>query len=215
MKLSGQTLRFSASDLANYLSCRHLTILDLLLARKEIAPPSWDNPHAHVLQERGLAHERAYLDHLGGKGLSIVDLSNEKDERSAASTFDAMRRGDPVIVQAVLDDGAWRGRADVLLRVDNTRICRFGNWSYEPVDCKLARETKAETILQLCLYCELITSLQGVEPEFFHVIRPEVEFAPESYRVASFAAYSRLIKKELENAVAALGIVLSISGGAQ
>jgi uncharacterized protein len=202
MKVSGQTISFAATDLANHLSCGHLTVLDLLLARKEIAAPVWDNPHARVLQERGFAHERAYLDHLRTKGLNVFDLSGETEQSSATLTLDAMRRGDPVIVQAMLGEGSWRGRADVLLRVNNGRRTNFGNWSYEPLDCKLARETKAETILQLCLYCELIAGLQGIEPEFFHVIRPEVRFAPESYRLTSFLAYYRLVKTDLEHAVA-------------
>jgi len=201
MKVSGQITVFSATDLANHLSCRHLTKLDLLVARKEIAAPVWENPHARVLQERGFGHERAYLDYLRRKGLSVFDLSSETEERSVTSTCEAMQRGDAVIVQAVLGDGAWRGRADVLLRVDHGQTSMFGNWCYEPVDCKLARETKAETILQLCLYCELLAGLQGIEPEFFHVVRPEVAFAPESYRLSSFAAYCRRVKNSLQKAV--------------
>jgi uncharacterized protein len=98
-----------------------------------------------------------------------------------------------------LDSGDWRGRADVLLRVK--KPSRLGNWSYEVVDCKLARETKAETILQLCLYSELLTKLQGVEPESFHIIRPNVGFEPECYRLVAYAAYCRVVKKALQDAV--------------
>lgn len=52
-----------------------------------------------------------------------------------------MKTGAQVIVQATLDSGDWRGGTDVLLRVKEPS--RLGNWSYEVVDCKLARETKA------------------------------------------------------------------------
>ena len=92
----------------------------------------------------------------------------------------------------------------MLLRVEQreNRVA-LGNWSYEAVDCKLARETKAETILQLCLYSELVAELQGLEPEFFHVIRPNTGFEPESYRLASFAAYYRVVKRALQEAVEA------------
>jgi hypothetical protein len=44
------------------------------------------------------------------------------------------------------------------------------------------RETKAEPILQLCLYSELVAELQGLEPELFHVIRPNVAFEGETAR---------------------------------
>jgi hypothetical protein len=71
MKLFDRTPALSATDLANHLSCRHLTALDLLLAKGEIAAPSWDNPHLRVLQQRGLEHERAYIESLRTKGLSV------------------------------------------------------------------------------------------------------------------------------------------------
>jgi uncharacterized protein len=113
-----------------------------------------------------------------------------------------MRSGVHAIVQAGLGSGDWRGRADVLIRVERLeKPSGLGHWSYELVDCKLARETKAETILQLCLYSELVTELQGLEPEYLHVIRPNVGFQPESYRLAAFAAYYRVVKSALLEAV--------------
>ena len=76
MKERHGTVYVSATDLANHLSCRHLTTLNLSLAKGEIDEPSWENPHLRVLQQRGLEHEKAYIDSLRSKGLSVVDLSN-------------------------------------------------------------------------------------------------------------------------------------------
>jgi uncharacterized protein len=59
----------AATDLANHLSCRHLTTVDLRLAKGEIAEPSWENPHLVVLQQRGLEHEKAYIAWLRSQGL--------------------------------------------------------------------------------------------------------------------------------------------------
>jgi predicted RecB family nuclease len=115
-----------------------------------------------------------------------------------------MKSGTQAIVQASLASGDWRGRADVLLRIEQReKPSLLGSWSYEAVDCKLARETKAETILQLCLYSELVAELQGMDPEFFHVVRPYVGLQPESYRLSAFAAYYRAIKMNLLGAVKA------------
>jgi uncharacterized protein len=155
-----------------------------------------------VLQQRGLEHERAYISSLQARGLAIADVSQEPEGTAADATLAAMQRGAQVIVQANLLNGNWRGRADVLLRIDQPeRPSRFGTWSYEAVDCKLALETKAETILQLCLYSDLLSELQGLETEFFHVIRPRVDVEPESYRLSAFAAYYRVVKRSLEAAV--------------
>jgi predicted RecB family nuclease len=190
-------IRLSATDVANHLSCKHLTTLNLLLAKGALAAPDWANPDLKVLQQLGLDHEKAYVDNLRTTGLSVVDVSQEANSRDA--TLDAMKKGIQVIVQANLASGEWLGRADVLLRVEQPSA--LGDWSYQAVDCKLSRTTKAETILQLCFYSELLTDVQGREPESFHVIRPHTNYEPESHRVSQYAAYYRYVKRAVKHAV--------------
>jgi predicted RecB family nuclease len=190
-------IRLSATDVANHLSCKHLTTLNLLLAKGAVSAPEWANPDLKVLQQLGLDHEKAYVDNLRSRGLSIVDISQEANSRDA--TLDAMKKGVQVIVQATLASGEWLGHADVLLRVDQSSA--LGGWSYEAVDCKLSRTTKAEAILQLCFYSELLTAVQGREPEMFHVIRPHTEYEPESHRFSQYAAYYRYVKRAIKHAV--------------
>ena len=119
MKSHKGGVRLSASDLANHLGCRHLTFLDLGAARGEIEAPMYRDVALEALQERGLAHETAYVDSLRTQGLSIVRLP---DDLSAQEAFDqtsaAMREGRDVIVQATLLGDGWMGRADVLRRVE-------------------------------------------------------------------------------------------------
>lgn len=202
MRIHESMVVLTATDLANHLSCCHLTALDLRLARGEIVEPSWSAPHLSVLRERGQEHEKKFLESLRTKGLAIVDLSEHTNENTNEATLSAMKSGAQVIVQASFVSGDWRGRPDVLLRVDrNEKQSRFGTWSYEVVDCKLARETKAETILQLSLYSDLLTEMQGSEPELLHVIPPNVDFRPESYRYSAFAAYYRSVKRALHSTV--------------
>ncbi|MGB7947169.1 MAG: TM0106 family RecB-like putative nuclease, partial [Candidatus Binatia bacterium] len=162
--------------------------------------PTWKSPDLWVLQERGFEHEKAYLGFLADKGLSIVDMRDVEDDGTAfAKTCAAMESGNPVIVQATLESGQWFGRADVLQRVE--RPSKLGDWSYEVYDCKLARATKAETILQLSLYSELLGTVQGVLPEYMYVVPPAEKFEAEPYRVLDFAAYYRYVKARLEKTV--------------
>jgi predicted RecB family nuclease len=77
---------------------------------------------------------------------------------------------------------------------------RLGTWSYEVYDCKLARETKAATILQLSLYSRLVEAIQGVLPDSMYVVPPGETFKPEQYRVLDYAAYYRYVKSRLETA---------------
>src|SRR5271155_5432013 len=100
MRIRQGAVTIAATDLANHLSCHHLTTLDLRLAKGEIAEPSWENPHLRVLQQRGLGHEKAYIESLRCKGLSMVDLSNEAEEAAGEATRAAMESGPQVIVQA-------------------------------------------------------------------------------------------------------------------
>ena len=132
MRVRQGTVSFTATDLANHLSCRHLTTLDLLLAKGEIAEPSWENPHLLVLQQRGLEHEKTYIDSLRSKGLAIVDLSNEAEEMAGEATWAAMKSGAQAIIQAGLGSGDWRGRADVLLRVERPE--NRATWAIGPTN---------------------------------------------------------------------------------
>src|SRR5436190_7167532 len=110
-----------------------------------------------------------------------------------------MERGAEVIAQGALSDGEWFGRPDVLRRVA-TKSERWA-WSYEVADTKLARETKAATILQLSLYSDLVGRIQGTMPEFLWVVPPGEGFAGEKYRVSEYAAYYRYVRERLRRAV--------------
>ena len=67
-------IQFSANDLVNHLACRHLTELNLeVTSGLRSAPGGWD-PALALLRERGLAHERAYIEHLK------LDFAQKLDE---------------------------------------------------------------------------------------------------------------------------------------
>jgi uncharacterized protein len=200
VKLDAGTLRLAATDLANHLACRHLTGLDLGAAEGRWKPPDFFRPEAEVLRELGFQHERAYLLHLEEQGRKITHLDMKADGASGLErTLAAMRAGAEVIAQATLASGRWLGRADVLLRVE--RGSALGAWSYEALDTKLARETKAGAILQLCLYSELLGTIQEQLPEFMYVVPRKPGFPLEPYRVEDYLAYYRLVRRRLEEVV--------------
>ena len=149
-------------------------------------PSSWTN-------DVQICHSAARTDLCGGRGAILVPTA------TPAATRRAMEAGFGVIVQATLRNDLFSGIADVLLRVDSTASSLPG-YAYEPADTKLALETKAGTILQLCTYAELLLSMQGAAPDRVHVITP---LRRETYRTAQFAAYYRLARARLEAAVIA------------
>ena len=200
MRSHDGVLHLSATDLAGHLSCAHLTALDAAVARGTRDKPGFWDPLGDILRVRGNQHEQAYLDHLQDAGYEIVQISDIGLNRKAADeTAAAMHAGAAIISQGVLLHGRWGGRADILRRVDSPS--KLGPWSYEVIDTKLARETSGASILQLCLYADLVARVQGVVPEFVHVVVPWSDFEPQRYRTSDFFAYYRLVRQSLETSV--------------
>src|ERR1700704_534492 len=119
MRRVWSVIELSAANLIRHLGCPHLTQLALAVATgKEKAPKIWD-PLLELLWERGLAHERSYIEHLDASGFKIARIDGFGIEpKQLKDTADAMRAGVPIIVQGALAHGRWRGRPDVLKRVE-------------------------------------------------------------------------------------------------
>jgi len=200
--LRGGEFALFATDLSNFLGCRHRTALDMSLALGKRTVAKYNDPLLELLRKRGFEHERRFVDQLSAGAATVVDIPEEvRDDERAARTLNAMREGVDLIVQGGLRDTEWNGRPDVMRRVAKpSRL--LGDWSYEVYDTKLARETKAGTILQLCLYSELVASVQGDTPDRFHVITPDAETPQQTYRFADYAAYFRLVRRQMAAAMA-------------
>lgn len=200
-KRAGQTL-FSATDLIAFLDCEHRTAIDLralddqdLLAERCEADES-----TQLIAQKGNEHERHYLDRLVAQGLRVVDVTEGggTNEDKINRTLRAMEDGAEVIFQATLADGPWIGHADFLRRVEG-RPSRWGDWSYEVADTKLARSAKAKFLIQLSLYSDLLTLAQGVAPERMHVVLGTQE--EQSFRVADHLHYVTRLKQRFLEAV--------------
>lgn len=206
MRLSGTQLDLSATDLSNFLACRHRTALDMAVALgTEKRPPKYEDPLLEILWQRGLEHEQRYVEKLKAQGLTVTDLRDIQDrDEHVAKTREAIEAGIDVIVQGALRDGRWFGLPDVLRKVSPRAESREPNASrllkgtrraeYEVVDTKLSRDTKTGTILQLGLYSEMLALVQGSRPERFCVVTP---YAEHEYRLDDFAAYVRMVRRQM------------------
>ena len=201
MRLQKDQLLLSASDLSAHLGCQHRTQLDRRAALGQLKAPPPD-PMLAVLQARGLAHERAYVEYLESeRPIQKVELANTPlDAEGMEAARRAMASGADVITQAPLVAGRFRGIADVLLRDDEPSPA-LGAWSYLVVDTKLASETRAGTLLQLCLYTHIVGAIQGLVPEEFWVVSPGAFENPEKFRTTDYMAFARRIEQQLTEAV--------------
>jgi predicted RecB family nuclease len=201
MHVHGHELVLSATDLSNFLGCRRRTGLDMAVAYGKLSRPYRDDPLLELLWQRGDEHEKRFVASLRAESATIVDLSGLDDPvERVAMTLEEMAKGTDVIVQGGLSDDRWFGKPDVMRRV--ARPSSLGDWSYEISDTKLARETRAGTIMQLGLYSEMLAAAQGVRPECFHVVTPDVTTPVHTYRVDDYAAYFRMVRGKMVDTVA-------------
>jgi predicted RecB family nuclease len=190
---------FSATDIASFLACRHTATLARAEWRNEITKPFFKNQTIDLLRTLGIEHEQRYLRELTGKGgLSIAQIATSGNWKDAvAETVQALRQGADVVYQATFLDGQWGGRSDFLVRVNTPSA--LGSWSYEVVETKLARSTKATALVQLCFYSDLLARIQGTEPQWMHVVLGGTA-DPEPFRVQRYVAYFRKVRGEFEKA---------------
>jgi predicted RecB family nuclease len=197
MQLTADRLLLSASDLVAFLECEHLSALDLRVARgiEAIQPTRTDS--TDLVARKGDEHERAFLGSLFERGLDVVLVplvvdGATSDREALNRTQAAMRAGADVVYQGALADGEWRGFADFLERVP-VPCPAFGDYSYEVVDTKLARHAKPGYLVQLCLYSDLLSRVQGRLPQRMHVVLGSGE--RKTFRVDEFFAFYRRLRR--------------------
>src|SRR6266542_749858 len=191
---------FSPSAIADFLACQHLSVLNRAAKAGEIKKPYFPDPGVELLRKLGHAHEQRYFNQLIERGVEVFTVPDGLSWSDAAvKTVEAMRAGAPAIYQASVLSNEWYGRADFLLRVETPS--ELGGWSYEVVETKLARSTKARALIQLCFYSELVGAIQGRLPERMHVVLGGGAQA-EAFRVERYVAYFRKVKREFEAALA-------------
>ena len=216
MKITDTGLRLSASDVANFLACQHLTRLDLLAARSELRPPRTCDVGFQDLVARGEAHELIVLERFRAAGLGVAEIASAPDAEAEAAqaTREALRGGADVIYQGVLlgppgtggpGSPALLGRPDFLVRADLLPApdgqARPAGDHYEVVDAKLARSAKGRAVAQTAFYTGLLTAAQGVAPRWMHLALGDGELA--SFKVSDYAAYERQARRVLADFIAA------------
>ena len=187
--LSGKL--FSASDLVNFAACSHLTHLDLVNMDTPL-PKAADSEEMVLIQDKGFEHEGRYLEHLRTLHGDVVDLKSDgTDPQAFASTCVALQSGTPVLFQPTFLSAPWVGHADFLIRVETPS--KLGAFSYEVVDTKLSRTSRAKFLLQLCLYSEMLAEVQGVVPRNMYVVLGDGR--KETFIVADYLRYYRQLKQ--------------------
>jgi hypothetical protein len=86
-------VNLSASDLVGHLNCRYLTKIDLAVVHRELQKPSIWDPVLEVLAERGVLHERSYVERLKLNGFEVVNIEGALIDSSTVKRTPAAARG--------------------------------------------------------------------------------------------------------------------------
>jgi uncharacterized protein len=158
-------LVFSPSDLIIFMASPFASWMERLSLEQPDHSIESDgrDPLLQALANRGIQHERAYLDHLHAQGLDMVVIDDSDPQAAEAATRDAMQAGAAVIYQARLGrldtEHGFMGIADFLRKQQGAS--QLGDYHYEPWDTKLARKARPYFVIQLCCYADLLQPLQG------------------------------------------------------
>jgi predicted RecB family nuclease len=205
MRLLEGRLLLGATDLADYLSCEHLTQLSLRVSGGEEIPET-RSAMRELLRRLGDAHESRWLESTARAEHTIKafdpDVARHATtlaelESAHEAAIAAMREGWDIIYQPSFFDGRWQGRADFLVRVEMPSD--LGPFSYEVVDAKLARHVRARALLQLCEYSHQVALIQGRAPEHMSVVLGDG--SERQFSTSDFAAYHMVVRGQLLQAV--------------
>jgi predicted RecB family nuclease len=195
MHVRDEQIRFSPSDLTNFMESRFVTFMDRLsIDGDPRAIRDAKDESMEIVRERGFEHEKTYLELLKSTGADVVEIVGNAKE-GIEHTKQAMRDGRAYIYQAHLAHNQFFGKCDFLVRVDGRSLS--GNVSshiYEPLDTKLALKPKPYFAIQLCCYADMLAANQGVLPENFVIILGDG--TSKSFRTEDFFYFYRQLKHE-------------------
>lgn len=186
---------FSPSDLTTFLACHQASFLDFKSLSEDLTKKEQDSS-SKLLQEKGIEHEKAYLQKLKGEGKSICEIDpNLPINDRVAKTIEALKDGYDVIYQAVLKNDNWQGFADFLIKCDTPS--NLGNYSYEVLDTKLGKKAEAKYIIQLCVYADLLSDIMGVISQNIHLYLGDKK--QYSFKLSEFFAYFKKCQNRFED----------------
>ncbi|UJB73154.1 TM0106 family RecB-like putative nuclease (plasmid) [Acaryochloris sp. 'Moss Beach'] len=172
---------YSPQDLIQFLTSDFACWMDRFALEHPESPPPEHEPDEmlQALVQLGQAHEQKFLTELLEQGANVFQV---KDRTSFDETLAAMKAGHDYIYQAALKHENFIGYPDFLVRVEQPSL--LGDWTYIPLECKLALNPKPDFIIQSACYLDLLHHVQGTRPQEFRLLLgngTQESFSTEQY----------------------------------
>jgi len=191
MKRVTEQVVYSPTDLTQFFESEFASWMErykLEIPESAALTPDPVDEMQQLLVQMGQTHEQSYLESLQQAGIDICMVERAD---TWETTLDAMKSGRHYIYQAALQHENFKGYADMLVRVEEPS--NLGDWSYIPLECKLAINPKPFFIIQSCCYCDLLGSIQGLVPKEFRLLLGNGDV--KSLRTEDYIHYYRRLRQ--------------------
>ena len=187
-------IKFTGSIIANHLVCDYYTYCEYFIPKEEKDPESL---YLQLLADKGNQHEQNVIANLFP---SAIRNTFDDNIRSFKAVLNEMLKGTKLLAGFPLYyvPEKYEGHID-LLRRSNNHSSIFGDYHYEIIEIKLAKNIKPKHIIQAIFYNELLGRIQNYYPENVYVINGEQkenshEFKKYSNDLTSIIEDIKLIK---------------------
>jgi len=193
--------RITATMFYKHLRCPHWVYWD---THGDESDKAEVNELTQKIWEHGVVHEKNVVENYGD--FDEVPEYGDEDELFK-QTLELMKKGSRIIYHGRLIDGAWVGVPDLLFRTTLPlgRRSIFGDYIYEPYDIKSSHLERTEDVkdeyrFQLAFYALILEKLQGVRPEYGHLI--DAELRTVDVRINEVLDDMHLTLREIEKIIA-------------
>ncbi|MDE0119000.1 MAG: TM0106 family RecB-like putative nuclease [Bdellovibrionales bacterium] len=197
MHFNNDKITFSPSDIVRFFESEFASYMDHFekVASEEkqkelgVHRDPFD-PLLDLIRNMGNQHEEDIIQKME-QSTSVLRI--EKDNRTEAiqKTLLALKAGENKIYQAAIGNDTLFGYADLLVKEKGHS--ELGDYYYVPYDFKIARHPKPTALIQLCCYCDILQSIQGVLPPSFVVVTKDKK--SHFFKTTSFFYFYQLLKK--------------------
>jgi uncharacterized protein len=192
--------KITASMFYKYLRCPHWVYWDINGEDKDKGRTS---ELTQKIWEHGVVHEKEVVESYG----EYDEVAAVDEAEGFAETVRLMKSGARIIYHGRLVDGSWVGIPDLLFRTSLPlgRHSAFGDYIYEPYDIKSSHLDREENIrdeykFQLAFYALILEKIQGVRPEYGHLI--DADRRTVNVRINDILESFHLTLREIEKIIA-------------
>ena len=181
-------VRFFESEFASYMDHFEKVVSEERQKELGVHRDPFD-PLLDLIRNMGNQHEEDVIHNIE-QSTNVFRIEKENRTEAIQQTLLALKRGEETIYQAAIGNDTLFGYADLLIKEKGHSD--LGDYYYVPYDFKIARHPKPTALIQLCCYCDILQSIQGMLPPHFFVVTKDQK--NHFFKTTHFFYFYQLLK---------------------